>query len=122
MDQRTRKPMTTYKVIHPRDDTDRLYVSRKGGGRGFDSIQDNVDASIQGLKDYINKHEGRLTTAIRNNTDNTSINRTEIIIKQKWKENNSMDTSSDKQAKSHTRKLGHDLDRENVREKLNLFW
>ena len=29
MDQRTRKLMTMYKALHPRDDVDRLYVSRK---------------------------------------------------------------------------------------------
>ena len=31
MNQRTRKLMTTHKALHPRDDTDRLYVSRKEG-------------------------------------------------------------------------------------------
>ena len=29
MDQRTRKLMTMHKALHPRDDVDRLYVSRK---------------------------------------------------------------------------------------------
>ena len=29
MHQRTRKPMTMHKALHPRDDVDRLYVSRK---------------------------------------------------------------------------------------------
>ena len=33
MDQRTRKLMTMHKALHPRDDVDRLYVSRKEGGR-----------------------------------------------------------------------------------------
>ena len=36
-------------ALHPRDDTDRLYVSRKEGGRGLTSIQDSVNASIQRL-------------------------------------------------------------------------
>ncbi len=40
-----------------RDDVDRLYVSRKEGGRGLASIEDSVDASIQRLEDYIEKHE-----------------------------------------------------------------
>ena len=47
MDQRTRKLMTMYKALHPRDDVDRLYVSRKKGGRELDSIEDSVDASMQ---------------------------------------------------------------------------
>ena len=42
-----------YKALHPRDDVDRLYVSRKEGGRGLARIEDSVDASIQRLKDYI---------------------------------------------------------------------
>ena len=33
MHQRTRKLMTMHKALHPRDDVDRLYVSRKEGGR-----------------------------------------------------------------------------------------
>ena len=46
MDQRTRKVMTMHKALHPRDDVDRLYVSRKEGGRGLASIEDSDDASI----------------------------------------------------------------------------
>ena len=38
--------MTMHKELHLRDDVDRLYVSRKEGGRGLDSIEDSVDASI----------------------------------------------------------------------------
>ena len=67
--------MTIHKALHPRDDVDRLYVSRKEGERGLASIEDSVDASIQRLEDYIEKHEGGLITAIRNNTDNTIDNR-----------------------------------------------
>ena len=52
IDQRTRKLMTMHKAIHPRDDADRLYVSRKEGGRGLASIEDSVDASIQWLEDH----------------------------------------------------------------------
>ena len=58
--------MTMHKALHPRDDIDSLYVQRKEG-----SIEDSVDASMQWLEDYIEKHEGGLITAIRNDTDNT---------------------------------------------------
>ena len=71
MDQRTRKLMTMHKALYPRDDVDRLYVSRKEGGRGLTSIEDSVDVSIQRLEDYIEKHERGLITTIRNDTDNT---------------------------------------------------
>ena len=46
MYQITRKLMTMHKALHPRDDVDRLYVSRKEGGRWLASIEDSVDASI----------------------------------------------------------------------------
>ena len=46
VDQRTRKLMTMHKALHPRDDVDRLYVSRKEGRRGLASIEDSIDASI----------------------------------------------------------------------------
>ena len=38
------------KALPPRDDVDRLYASRKEGGRGYASIEDCVDASIQRLE------------------------------------------------------------------------
>ena len=78
--------MTMYNALHPRDYVDRLYVSRIEGGRGLSSIEDSVDASIQRLEDYIEKHEGGLITAIRNNTDNTIDNRMTKTRKQKWEE------------------------------------
>ena len=64
MDQRIRKLMTMHKALHPRDDNDRIYVSRKEGGRGLASIEDSVDASIQRLEDYLGKNEGGLIIAI----------------------------------------------------------
>ena len=45
--------MIIRKALYPRDDIDKLCVSRKGG-RGLTKI-DCVDASIQGLEDYIKK-------------------------------------------------------------------
>ena len=83
MDQRTRKLMTMHKVLHPRDDVDRLYVPRKEGGRRLASIENSVDTSIQRLEDYIEKHQGGLITAIRNNTDNTIDNRMTQTRKEK---------------------------------------
>ena len=76
--------MTMHKVLHPRDDVDRLYVSRKERGRELASIEDSVDASIQQLGDYIEKHERGLIRAIRNDTDNTIDDRMTTTRKQKW--------------------------------------
>ena len=73
-----------HKVLDPRDDVDRRYVSRKDGGRGLASIEDSVDASIQRLKDYIQKHDGGLITDTRNDTENTMNKWMTITRKQKW--------------------------------------
>ena len=84
IDQRTRKLMTMHKALHPRDDVDRIYVFRKDGGGGLARIEDTVDASIQRLGDYIEKHERGLSTTIRNDTDNTINERMTTTRKQKW--------------------------------------
>ena len=84
MDQRTRKLMTMHKALHPRDDVDRLYVSRKQVGRRLASIEDTVDVSIQRLEDYIEKHERGLITTIRVDTDNSINERMTTTKKQKW--------------------------------------
>ena len=72
--------MTLHKVLHPR------YISRKKGGRENATIRESVDASIQQLKNYIEKHERGLITDTRNDTDNTMANRMTITRKQKWEE------------------------------------
>ena len=72
--------------MHPRDDVDRLYISRKEVGRGLTSIEDSVDTPIQQLEDYIEKYGGGLITASRNDIDNTKANRMTKSRKQKWEE------------------------------------
>ena len=76
--------MTMHKALHTRDDDDRLYVSRKEGGRELSSIEDTVDASIQWLENYIEKHEWGQITAIGKDTNNTTDDRMTITKKQKW--------------------------------------
>ena len=44
MEQRTRKLM--HKALHPRDDVDRLYVSRSEWGRGLTSIEDSIEQMV----------------------------------------------------------------------------
>ena len=65
MDQRIGKLMTMQKALHPRNDVDGLYVSKKEGGRELASIEDSVDSSTQRLEDYIEKRRERLITATR---------------------------------------------------------
>ena len=73
--------MTMHKVLQPRDDVDRLYASRKEGGRGLAGSEDSFDASIQRLEDSIQKHDGGLISAIRNDTNNMMDNRRTITRK-----------------------------------------
>ena len=56
------------------------------GGKGLAYIEDSIDTSIWRLGDYIEKHEGGLITAIRNDTGNTMDNRMTINRKQKCEE------------------------------------
>ena len=73
--------MTMHKALNRRYDIERPYVSIKEE-RGLASSEDGIDDSIQQLKDYIEKCGRVLITATRKHTDNTRINRTEIIRKQ----------------------------------------
>ena len=73
-----------HKALHPRDDVNRLYVSRKEGERGLAIDEDSIDASMQRLEDDIQKHDGGLIAVIRNDTDNTMDNRMTITWKLKW--------------------------------------
>ena len=88
--------MTMHKALYPRVDVDRLYMSRKEGGRGLTSFEDSVDTSIQRLEDYTEKHRGRLIAATRINPDITKTKRTEKKPEMiNGKKNNFMDVLSD---------------------------
>ena len=78
--------MTMHKVLHPRYDVNRLYVSRKEEGGGLVIIEESVHASTQQLEDYTEKRGEGLITATNNDTDNTTTNRKTITRKQKWEE------------------------------------
>ena len=86
MNKRTRKLITMHKALHPRDDVNRLYESRKKEARVLANIEDSVDTSIQRLENFMKNCGGRLITVARNNSDDTRITVTEIARKQKWEE------------------------------------
>ena len=48
----TKKIKTMHKTLYHINDVNRRYVSRKEGGGGLASIQDNDDASIQRIEYY----------------------------------------------------------------------
>ena len=85
MCQRTTKLMTMHKALYPNDDTDRLFLSRKEGRRRFPTIEDSIDASIRGLKDYIKKRKETLITVASNSNDELR-NRKTKTMRQKREE------------------------------------
>ena len=87
--------MTIHKALHPRDNFDRLYVSRKEGRRGLTSFEDSVDASIQQLEDNLEKCGERLITATKNKTDNRGPTEQQYPENKIVKKNDSMDVLSD---------------------------
>ena len=69
MNQRTRKLITMHKTLHLRDDVDRMYVSRKGVGRGLASIEESIDTMTR----ILNKKEQRKTEPETSQTIQRSI-------------------------------------------------
>ena len=46
-----------YRALHPRADTDRLYMKREKGGRGMISIEDCIEMETHNMKEYLEKSE-----------------------------------------------------------------
>ena len=65
LDRKTRKLFTIYGVLHPKSDDDRLYISRKGGGRGLIAIEDCVELAVRGLEVCVHGKEERLLHAAK---------------------------------------------------------
>ena len=57
LDRKTRKLLTMYGGLHPKADTDRLYVHRTEGGRGLKGIEDTIAEEEHGLWKYISSHD-----------------------------------------------------------------
>ena len=73
MDRRTRKLMTMHKALHPRDDTDRLYVKRKEGGRGLISIEDCVQRAKVVLDRYVQTNSEEIIKSARDSATNNKV-------------------------------------------------
>ena len=54
--------MTMHKTFHSIDNLDRLYLSRKVGGRGLVRYEDIVDISVRWFEDNIKKSKERPET------------------------------------------------------------
>ena len=60
LDRKTRKLLTMYKIHHPKADVDRLYISRKEGGRGLTQIECRYRTSTIGLEKYLSETNEKL--------------------------------------------------------------
>ena len=67
--------MMRHKALHPRDDIDRLYVSRKEGGRGLIGIEDSVNESIREPKEDTKKSQNGRIRVTSKRTDNIKTKR-----------------------------------------------
>uniref|UniRef100_H3AA25 Reverse transcriptase domain-containing protein n=1 Tax=Latimeria chalumnae TaxID=7897 RepID=H3AA25_LATCH len=53
--KQNRKQMNIHGMVHPRVDTNRLYIKRKEGGRGLRSIEGMINIEKLALRDYVNR-------------------------------------------------------------------
>ena len=58
--------MTLYKAQHSHADIDRLYVSRKKGGRGLQSVANVVSIEKHSLSVYVSKSTEPIMAKVRN--------------------------------------------------------
>ena len=65
LDRKTRKYLTIYNSLHPRDSVAKLYLPQKLGGRGLCSVEDSVELARLGLLNYIARSEEQLLAAAR---------------------------------------------------------
>lgn len=65
LDRKTRKLMTANKALHPKSDVDRLYLSRKEGGRGLIQVRQTIEEEEKSLYEYINNSQEAALIQVR---------------------------------------------------------
>ena len=79
--------MNKQKALHPRNESDRQYVSRKEGGIELARLEDCIDVSMQENEKYTKKNEEIPIIADSNRKGNIKTNKkTSKTRKQKWEE------------------------------------
>lgn len=64
LDKRTRKIMTMHQALHPKSDIDRLYISRRIGGRGLVQVLQTVEEEKISLSQYLKTSREKLIREI----------------------------------------------------------
>ena len=65
LDRKTRKLLTMYKGLHLKSDIDRLYVSRKEGGRGLVSCESTIRSEENNIGWYLKNSNGNLLQGVK---------------------------------------------------------
>ena len=59
IDTKTRKLLNMQKMLHPKADVERLYISRKDGGRGLIEVETAFKITKIGLDHYLKNKDGQ---------------------------------------------------------------
>ena len=59
IDTKTRKLLHMLKLLHPKADVERLYISRKDGGRGLIEVETAFKIATTGLDHYLKNKDGQ---------------------------------------------------------------
>jgi hypothetical protein len=86
IDSKTRRTLKTHGAHHPQGDVDRLYVNRKRGGRGLQSVEE-----------VVRREENSLTTFMANTTDTELLSFKPHMEKEKILKGEEIDKVIDKQ-------------------------
>ena len=65
LDRKTRRLLTMHGIHHPSADVDRLYVSRRDGGRGLMQIEGVYKSTIVGLDSYLDRSSDPFMKLVR---------------------------------------------------------
>ena len=65
LDRKTRKLLTMHKELHPKNDLDRLYISRKEGGRELMSCESTIRSEENNLGWYLKNSDQNLLQGVK---------------------------------------------------------
>ena len=80
-DRKTRKLLTLHGGLHPKSDVDRLYRSRKLGGRGIGSIEDRVEEERRSIAMYLSQNQEELLKFVGKNLKLPTENESKLEFK-----------------------------------------
>ena len=81
MDTKTRALLRLHRAHHPQGDVDRLYVNRKRGGRGLQSIEEVVRREENAMTSYFSKTTDPELVALRPHIQREKLLKGEVINK-----------------------------------------